>query len=223
MSESHDAARINSDLGSRWKVSENCYKMHSCCGHTHTAIDVALELREAAISNGAAADAIASSINAVRVDTYGPGFDIVKEMSPRSPYQAMFSMAYVVAAALVEGDVGLGQFAADRFATSGMSNRSIAELLGRTQVAVADDLTAMYPAAWPTRVSVVMNDGRVLRGESSFPRGNPENPVGTAELEEKFVRLVGPRYGDAIAERALAIVRSIIERADMATAFSDIR
>src|SRR4030095_2189167 len=45
MAQSFDATRITDGLGETWKVSENCYKMHSCCGHTHSAIDVALELR----------------------------------------------------------------------------------------------------------------------------------------------------------------------------------
>jgi len=57
-------------------------------GHTHTAIDVALDLR------GAAAGRIAD----VLIETYGPGFEIVKEMNPRSPYQAKFSLAYCVSA-----------------------------------------------------------------------------------------------------------------------------
>src|SRR5688572_8932527 len=43
MSEAFDASRITDGLGERWKVSENCYKVHACCGHTHTAIDTALK------------------------------------------------------------------------------------------------------------------------------------------------------------------------------------
>ncbi len=214
MSESHDATRITEKLGAQWKVSENCYKMHSCCGHTHTAIDVALELRS---------DGLATEVSDVHVETYGPGYEIVKEMNPRSPYQAKFSMAYVVAAALLEGEVGLEQFASDRFEATGARDRAMSDVLSNTRVTVEQDLTNMYPAAWPARVAVTLRDGKVLRGESRFPRGNPENPVSTAELEEKFVRLVGPRYGDAVAERALAVVRSITTRADMATAFNDIR
>jgi len=40
-----DVSRVTVGLGSQWKVSENCYKLHSCCGHTHTAIDTAQDLR----------------------------------------------------------------------------------------------------------------------------------------------------------------------------------
>ncbi len=44
MSASYDESRVTDKLGETWKIAENCYKLYSCCGHTHTAIDVALDL-----------------------------------------------------------------------------------------------------------------------------------------------------------------------------------
>ena len=41
----YDASRITDGLGARWKIGENGYKLYSCCGHTHTAVDCALEIR----------------------------------------------------------------------------------------------------------------------------------------------------------------------------------
>lgn len=211
-SQSHDPTRITDGLGTRWKISENCYKMHSCCGHTHTAIDVALGLG----GRGA--------IAGVHIETYGPGFAIVKEMNPRSPYQAKFSIAYSVAAALAEGRVSLHQFSAERFGPEGVRGGAIADLLRRTRVTVEDDLTARYPAAWPARVTVTLEDGTVLRGASDFPRGNPENPVSTAELEEKFLSLVAPRFGADTARRALDAVHALdgAGAGDMAQVFRDL-
>lgn len=200
-STAHDATRITDGLGSRWKIRENCYKMHSCCGHTHTAIDVALGLRRGPVAS-------------VHIETYGPGFEIVKEMNPRSPYQAKFSIAYCVAAALAEGRVGLAQFPAERFGPEGVRDDFIASLLRRTRVTVEDDLTAKYPAGWPARLTVTLEDGTVLRGSSDYPRGNPENPVSTAELEEKFRSLAGARGLDA--------VRTLGQAPDMAEVFRNL-
>jgi 2-methylcitrate dehydratase PrpD len=45
MSTEPDLARLTAGLGTTWKIVENGYKLHSCCGHTHTAIDTALALR----------------------------------------------------------------------------------------------------------------------------------------------------------------------------------
>jgi len=47
-SEAFDASRITAGLGSHWKISENCYKLYSCCRHTHSAIDTALDFRTTA-------------------------------------------------------------------------------------------------------------------------------------------------------------------------------
>ena len=208
-----DATRITDGLGARWKITENCYKMHACCGHTHSAIDVALALRD---------QVTPERIATVRVGTYGPGYAIVKEPNPSSPYRAQFSVAYCVAAALTEGRVGLAQFSPDRFVPSGVEHAAIAALLGRTEVTVQPDLTAQYPAAWPTRIAIELADGMVLRGAADFPRGNPENPVATEELEQKFVDLVAPRFGAAVAHRGIRLVRSLEHASDMSTHFRDL-
>jgi 2-methylcitrate dehydratase PrpD len=208
--QTYDATRISDGLGTNWKVSENCYKMHSCCGHTHSAIDVALDLRERA-----------HNIRAIVIETYGPGYEIVKEMNPTTPYAAKFSLAYCVAAALVDGRVGLEQFAAERFGPSGVRHDAIAALLSRIQVCVAPDLSAKYPAAWPTRLRIETSDGP-LCGSSDFPRGNPENPVTTQELADKFVALVAPRFGSHRAELGPQLVRQVQTCGDMATWLADL-
>ncbi|MGH8310612.1 MAG: MmgE/PrpD family protein, partial [Steroidobacteraceae bacterium] len=211
--QSFDPTRISDGLGKHWKISENCYKMHSCCGHTHSAIDVALELRARARS---------ADISAINIETYGPGFEIVKEPNPRTPYAGKFSLAYCVAAALIDGRVGLEQFSADRFGLDGVRRPMIAGLLSRTRVSVADDLTAKYPAAWPVRLAIELSDGQVLRGAADFPRGNPENPVSTDELESKFVALVAPRFGEEVARRGIELVHSLDACTDVATLFPDL-
>lgn len=218
-SAAHDPARVTADLGRVWKISENGYKLYSCCGHTHTAIDAALTLRG---ENGWTADQVLDQVREVRVATYGPGWDIVSERSPRTPYQAKFSLAYVVSAALLEGAVGLAQFGEDRFGPSGVSQGAIARLLSRVRPVVFGELTAMYPAAWPARLEIELQGGQVLRAGGDFPRGNMENPVSTAELEDKFRALVEPRLGVAACERALGLVRHLEDIPDLAVACAEL-
>ena len=209
-----DATRITDGLGVRWKISENCYKMHACCGHTHSAIDVMLDLRKQIGDR--------HEIASVQVETYGPGFEIVKRMNPATSYEAQFSIAYCVAAACTEGAVGLTQFSADRFSRGEKRDSPLGCLRERIRVVVADDLTAKYPAAWPTRLTVTLENGSTLTGAADFPRGNPENPVTTDELEAKFTGLVAPRFGKGIGEKGIELVRSIDSASDMALHFRDL-
>jgi 2-methylcitrate dehydratase PrpD len=198
-SAAYDETRIIDGLGGdHWKISENCYKLHSCCGHTHTAIDLAIQCRR---SPGLRS---VEDVTRIDIETYGPGYEIVKEMRPQTPYQAKFSIAYCVAAALLDGQVGLAQFALERIA-----HPAIAALLDRAHVRVASDLTAKYPAAWPARLTLILANNEKLSGFSDFPRGNPENPVSTTELEEKFRGLVSPRFGAPTAEKAIETVRTL--------------
>lgn len=214
---SYDASRITDGLGQEWKVTENCYKLHSCCGHTHTAIDVALDVRT---RRRWSAEDVLRDVARVDVETYGPGYDIVRDPDPATPYRAKFSLAYCVAAALLEGAVGLEQFTPERFDGHGVVDARIAALLPRIRIGVRDDLTSRYPAQWPTRVAIICGDGSCERGASDYPRGNPENPVSTQTLTDKFLALVSPRYGDAFATRALSLVRSIDDCADVRAAFA---
>lgn len=196
-SENWDATRVTDQLGDHWKITENCYKLHSCCGHTHTAIDMALEID-------------AETVREIHIQTYAAGYEIVKEMHPRTPYQAQFSIAYCVAAALVDHAVGLAQFKPER-----LNDPRIRELVARTRVTVEPDLTAKYPKAWPVRLTVTLEDGTTIEKASDYPRGNPENPVPTSVLESKLRALLDPETAHA----ALQAVHDIDACPDMATLF----
>jgi 2-methylcitrate dehydratase PrpD len=212
MSQSASHACLTAGLPAITKIRENGYKLHACCGHTHSAIDLAIALRPRARLS---TSADAARVEAIDVETYGPGYEIVKEPRPRTPYQAKFSMAYCVAVALLEGRAGLEQFSAGRFDGRGVTPPALASIVERTHVAVAGDLTAKYPAAWPARVTVTLRDGTRLCDASDYPRGSPENPIDRRELEEKFTALVAPRFGPDAATRAVAFIDGLREAPDV--------
>jgi 2-methylcitrate dehydratase PrpD len=230
MSEASDLSRLTAGLPAIRKVQENCYKLHACCGHTHSAIDLAMALRARA---GLSADDVVSRVASIDVETYGPGFEIVKESRPRTPYQAKFSMAYCVAVALLEGRAGLDQFAPHRFGRDRLNaveadlqvglSSAIAALLERTHVRVADDLSAKYPAAWPARLTITMADGARLCEAADYPRGNPENPIDRRELEDKFTALVSPHIGPDAAARARNAITLLHTADDIAGVLSSVR
>lgn len=217
--DSFDASKVTNGLGRDWKVPENAYKVWSCCGHTHTAIDTAVDLRT---KRGWTAREAASQIASIEIDTYRSGYEIVKEMNPSTPYQAKFSLAYVVAMALLTGDVSLDVFGSERFNAQGVSDTDTQALLKRTKVIVADDLTKQYPIAWGTRLRVTLKDGTVLSGAADHAVGNPENPVTTARLEEKFQKLVTDKCSADAAARGLGAMRTLREQRDVATVFRDL-
>jgi 2-methylcitrate dehydratase PrpD len=203
MSAAFDPTRITDRLGQHWKIAENCFKMHSCCAHTHTAIDVAQHLKQASLP---------AEIESVHIRTYGPGYEIVRNHNPATTYQAKFSLAYCVAAALTEGRAGLAQFNPVRFTS----------LLPRIHIEVDPELTAMYPERWPVRIAIRLRDGTTLTGGADYPRGNPENPASTAELEDKFFGLVEPHFSADLSRRLIEQVRNLESASDMSSVFAHI-
>lgn len=215
MSSAADAGAILAGLGRDWKVVENGYKLHACCGHTHTAVDSAIALRQ---ERALALDEIAS----IRIALYGPGYEIVNEPNPRTPYQAKFSIAYCVAAGLAEGAVGLEQFDADRFGPGGVVEPAIAALLARSTVEVDERLTARYPERWPSRLTVTLRDGTLLEREADVPLGHAENPVPPATLERKTRDLIASRFDRDLAGRAVTFVHALESAPDMAAAMMEL-
>jgi 2-methylcitrate dehydratase PrpD len=219
MSSSFDVTRITDGLGKAWKITENCYKLHACCGHTHSAIDIALDVRS---QRKWSAEDVAANVSDIHIETYGPGFEIVKELNPRSATQAKFSTAYCVAVALLEGRVGLEQFSVERFARNGVCDPRIAAMLRRTRVTVEEELTQRYPSAWPARLTLTLGDGSQLSGSSDYPRGNPEHPLTTSQLEDKFLALVGSRFGSDTANSALRTVHAVENCPDVGMLFRNL-
>jgi 2-methylcitrate dehydratase PrpD len=69
---------------------------------------------------------------------------------------------------------------------------------------------------------VSLDGGATEQAASDHPRGNPENPVSTGELESKFSALVAARFGDDVAQSALAALHSIGKCTDVADLFASL-
>ena len=55
-----------------------------------------------------------------------------------------------------------------------------------------EDLDSMYPAAWPSRVMVRLQNGASYETQVDYPAGDPETDVTTEQLSEKFRSLAYP-------------------------------
>jgi 2-methylcitrate dehydratase PrpD len=202
-SETADPSRITDGLGVRFKIAENGFKQHSCCGHTHTAIDAALELRPV-IGN--------RRIGRVEIDTYRVALDITDRAEPRTPYEAKFSIQYAVDTALLDGAAGLDQFDERRIAEPG-----VRALLDRTDAREEPAFTAAYPGDWPSRVRVTLADGETVERTVHQPKGMPANPLDDAEIEAKFRRLVEPLLGEAMVNQLVDATEALIAGAPART------
>ncbi|MBX3025758.1 MmgE/PrpD family protein [bacterium] len=174
-----DAGGITRELGQRWHLLDIAMKPYPCCHMTHAFIDAAAALR--AQERLAAAD-----IAAVECHIHPREMPVVCEpaaskQTPRTDYDAKFSLPYTVAATFVRGDIDL-----DDFTPAAISDPAVLDLARR--VTCLPDPAADYPRCFPGRLRVHLRDGRVLARDEPVNRGSFLRPLGDADVRDKFRR-----------------------------------
>src|ERR1700723_1032258 len=118
--------------------------------------------------------------------------------------QADHSLPYLLAVALLDGDVMPAQFQPDRIARADVQN-----LLKKVSVRPNHEFTEEYPAKMPARITVRMQDGKVIEHEVQDYPGLASRPFTWDESVEKFDRLVTGRADPALSAEIKDAVRSI--------------
>ncbi len=117
----------------------------------------------------------------------GGAGDAREKSAPLTRETADHSLAYIVAVALVDGDVTIESFDQAR-RRDPLLQRTIA----RIGVHEDPNLTAAHAGEiprWPSRVEIRLRDGRLLVRESGPPKGHPARPMSDAEVESKYFAL----------------------------------
>ncbi len=165
----------------QWRINEVSFKPWAACRHAHPAIDCALELR-----------AEGKLEAPFRVETYADALAFCDRPDPQTESEAKFSLQHAVAVIAAGRNAEPADF----------TPAAIAELaLLRAQVTVAEtpEITVRYPAHFGARVNGL---------ELIDTRGDPERPVGEAELVAKLQTLVawgGLACGEAVRAADLAL------------------
>jgi 2-methylcitrate dehydratase len=94
------------------------------------------------------------------------------------------SLPYLIAVALLDGDVQTAQLEASRIAKS-----DVQDLLQKVTVRPDDGFTARYPAELPSRVTVRLESGELFTHEISDFSGDPVRPFSWKEVGSKFDKL----------------------------------
>jgi len=197
--------RITDGLGGSYSIMDVYFKPFTSCRHTHGAAQATLELlREHGFS--------ASDVRAVSVETYTVAGVATGKGVPEggSFVSAQFSIPYVVSACLLDGEMGPGQLTAERIGSD-----DIRRLAGLVTVGIDDALNAMYPDKTPSRVSITLEDGRVLTRQVDAPKGDPRDPMEEDDIAGKvrsFARAEDPER----IETVISMVMDLEEVEDLA-------
>jgi len=203
--------KLSEGLGQSWRLDGNGYKAYTCCRHCHPAIAAALVLRDRAAIDPA-------RIAAIHVKTYRAAAELVDNAAPATPYGYKFSLQYCVAAALLDGRVGL-----DAFTPEAVARDAARRLMSVLDVAIDPDIDAAFrrdPMKWAAEVAIETSDGASFREYVPYPKGDPMNPLSYAETEAKFRDVAAPRLPGGTADRLLRFAAGLDAVPDVAEALA---
>jgi len=188
--------RVTAGLGSEYRILGNSYKIYPSCRHTHSGVDLALQLASEGLNP--------EDVEKITVKTYAHAVDLVGTYRDDTPYKAKFSLPFCIGAAMVEGKLDL-----DSFDLSGPVDPLIGHLGQCCTVILDQHIEDNYPSRWAATFEVLLKDGTVLKAHTDYPRGDPENPASVDELRDKFKNLARRVWPEEQIRRTLDYLQKL--------------
>jgi len=164
-------------------IIQTLLKSYNSEVHTQTAVQCTLELHQANPFDPA-------DVAAIDVEDFQVAYDITgggaygEKHTVRTKEHADHSIPYVVAAALLDGEVWPAQYAPERIARD-----DIQRLLHKVTVRPNDNFTQRYPKQMPCRVTVRLRNGEILAHDVVDYPGFPTRAFTWEQTCAKFERL----------------------------------
>jgi len=170
--------------------------------HSQSAIEAALKLRHRIGEN--------PEIESVVVQSHDASVDIIgsepEKWRPTSRETADHSLPYIVAAALMDGEISSEQFDSKRIA-----DPELRALVQKVKIERHTELSSMYPGAVGNIVTVKLKDGTTHNERVDHPRGHAKNPMTDMEVEAKFHILADPFLGNERSKSLASLVWKLDE------------
>ncbi|HAE81580.1 MAG TPA: hypothetical protein DCG70_08540 [Lachnoclostridium sp.] len=162
-------------LGKTYSIADTYNKMYPSCRHVQPGIEGALDLAEKyRIAPG--------DVEKILIGTHQVAYDLTgKIKAPQNSGEAKFSLAYGAACALADHGFGVIHLTEEYY-----TKPELLELAGKAEISVDPEVQAVYPGKRGAKVRIILKNGREYEEELYDLKGSPDNPVGWAELEQKF-------------------------------------
>jgi len=173
------------------------FKPYPCGGLTHTSIYATILMRN---EHRITPDDVDHVDVAVPADTAAP----LTYRVPRVGLEGKFSMPYLIARALNDGNVTL-----ETFTDEAVRDPKVLQLLERVEMKVDPTLQSGADGSRPARVTIKLKGGQTHTLVQQFPKGSPQVPMTSAEMLAKFRGCVRGVMKDASVDRALSYIDSL--------------
>ncbi len=167
-------------------VRHTSVKKYNAEFHSQSVLEGVLELRAAQQIHPSEVEQINITIFDVAYHIIGGGEEGNKQQV-RTKEEADHSLPYLVAVALLDGDVSPAQYLPER-----IGRADVQHLLRRVSIQPDEELSRRFPAEMPCRIQISLKDGRTLRIEKQDYEGFYTRPLSWEQAVAKFERLAAP-------------------------------
>jgi 2-methylcitrate dehydratase len=197
----HMQVRIDWDKEGYEGVLESTIKKYNAMIHTQSAVHCMVELAKQNKLDPTKVVAIEADVTRMTYDFAGGGLYGMDKVI-RTKEQADHSLPYLLAVALLDGDVMPAQFEPDRIAKA-----DVQQLLKKVSVRPDQEFTELYPAKMPAKIIVRLQDGTVIEHEVQDYPGLASRPFTWEDSVGKFDRLVAGRADESLSQEIKDAVR----------------
>lgn len=168
--------------------------------HSQSAIEALLELRA---EHGIGPD----DVERIELEIFDVAYNIIgggeegDKTAIETKEQADHSLPYLLAVALIDGEVMPEQYEADRIVRA-----DVQRLLRRVEIHPDSELSRRFPAEHACRLRIRLRDGRVLAREKRDYEGFHTRPMSSATVAAKFERLSAPYADEHLREELIDAV-----------------
>lgn len=166
-------------------VARTHMKCFPVCYHGQSAVSAILKVRSRLELQ---------NISEIHLETYRMAVNVMEKdpsrWFPTTRETADHSLPYVVAIALLDGEVTSRSFSEARRASPAVVN-----LMKKVRVNESAELSAEYPESAPCRIKLRMSSGDTIETEVKYSKGHIKDPMDDKELNEKF-RIMFREFGD---------------------------
>jgi 2-methylcitrate dehydratase PrpD len=196
---------VTQELGQRWEIHRNYFRLRACCNPIYAALDA---LEEILADLRPHPDSIAR----IEVATYRFAANM-REPDPVNYFAAKYSLPHAAAALVLRGNAGYHAFTEEA-----VRDPAIAAFRRRVDVREDPALNAHVPRLKPARVTVTFTDGRKETRSRESARGDFQNPYGEGEVRAKFRELARV----VLSPAGVARLESLVDRLDDLPRLSDL-
>jgi 2-methylcitrate dehydratase len=184
-------------------VVESTIKKYNSMIHTQSAVHCMVKLARQNKPDPDTIVSIEADVFQLAFDFAGGGlYGVDKVISTKE--QADHSLPYLLAAALLDGDVMPAQFEPGR-----IIKPKVQSLLKKVSVRPNDEYTEQYPQKMPAKITVRLQDGRVIEHEVQDYPGLASHPFTWEDAVQKFDTLVAGRLDETLSSEIKDAVHSM--------------